>query len=211
IGQGFHEQYGEAHAEVNAINQALENVKGATIYVTLEPCSHEGKTPPCAKKLIKHQLAKVVIGMLDPNPLVSGSGVKLLQEAGIEVEIGILEKECKKLNEVFIKYIVQKKPFVVLKSAMSLDGKIATASGESKYITSEAAREQVHEQRHQLSAIMVGVNTIIMDDPQLTCRLANGKNPIRIIVDSKLRIPLSSNVIACGGGWKDNYRHNPDG
>ncbi len=195
IGQGYHKQYGGDHAEVNAFENTLVNPEGGTIYVTLEPCSHHGKTPPCVDKIIKNKISKVVIGTLDPNPIVKGRGIKALEEAGIEVVTGVLEEECKKLNEVFMKYIVSKKPFVVLKTAMTLDGKIATEDGESKWITGENAREEVHKSRNKLASIMVGVDTVIKDNPELTCRLEGGRNPIRIIVDSKLRIPMEAKVI----------------
>ncbi|KMT21003.1 bifunctional diaminohydroxyphosphoribosylaminopyrimidine deaminase/5-amino-6-(5-phosphoribosylamino)uracil reductase RibD [Clostridium cylindrosporum] len=195
IAEGYHMVYGEAHAEVNAFNNATCDVEGATMYVTLEPCSHFGKTPPCADKIIEKKIKRVVIGSLDPNPLVAGNGIKKLKEAGIEVEAGVLESECNELNEVFMKYIVSKKPFVVMKCAMSLDGKIATSYGESKWITGEASRGDVHETRNELSGIMVGVNTVIKDNPELTCRIENGRNPVRIIVDSTLRIPLESKVV----------------
>lgn len=195
IGKGYHEKCGTNHAEVNAFLSAKESVQGATMYVTLEPCSHYGKTPPCADKIVEKKIAKVVIGMTDPNPLVSGRGIKKLEDAGIEVVTGVLEDECKKVNEVFIKYISKKVPFVVLKTAMSLDGKIATASGESQWITCEESRLKVHELRNELSGIMVGVNTVIKDNPSLTCRIENGRNPRVIVVDSKLRIPTESNVV----------------
>ncbi|AUO15608.1 bifunctional diaminohydroxyphosphoribosylaminopyrimidine deaminase/5-amino-6-(5-phosphoribosylamino)uracil reductase RibD [Clostridium taeniosporum] len=195
IGTGYHEQYGGKHAEVNAIKNATKAVEGSTIYVTLEPCSHYGKTPPCVNLIIEKKIKKVVIGMLDPNPLVSGKSIKKLKENNIEVVVGVKEKECKKLNEVFIKYITSNLPFVVLKSAISLDGKIATTSGESKWITSKEARRDGHLLRNKLSAIMVGINTIIKDNPELTCRIENGRNPIRIIVDSTLKISLDSKVI----------------
>ncbi len=195
IGVGYHEKYGEAHAEVNAFNNATEDVEGATIYVTLEPCSHFGKTPPCADKIIEKKIGRVVIGTVDPNELVGGNGVKKLQAAGIEVTVGVLEEECKKINEVFIKYITTQKPYVVLKTAMSLDGKISTASGESKWITCEKSREIVHNLRNEYSGIMVGVDTVIMDNPQLTCRVVGGRNPVRIVVDSTLRIPKDSYVV----------------
>lgn len=195
IGEGYHEKYGEGHAEVNAFKSLKEDPSGATMYVTLEPCSHYGKTPPCADKIIENNIKRVVIGMIDPNPLVAGNGVDKLKKAGIEVKVGVLEDKCKKLNEVFIKYILTKKPFVVLKTAMSLDGKIATTTGESKWISSEKSRLQVHNLRNKLSGIMVGVNTVIKDNPELTCRIENGSNPIRIIVDSTLRIPMNSKVL----------------
>lgn len=195
IGEGYHEKYGEGHAEVNAFKSLKEDPSGATMYVTLEPCSHYGKTPPCVDKIVENNIKRVVIGMIDPNPLVAGNGVYKLKKAGIEVKIGVLEDKCKKLNEVFIKYILSKKPFVVLKAAMSLDGKIATRTGESKWISSEKSRLQVHNLRNKISGIMVGVNTVIKDDPELTCRIQNGIDPIRIILDSTLRIPMNSKVL----------------
>lgn len=195
IGVGFHEYFGGNHAEINAFNNALENVEGATMYVTLEPCSHYGKTPPCADKIIEKKIKRVVIGTLDPNPLVSGNGVKKLVDAGIEVKVGVLEDRCKKINKIFMKYIKYKEPFVVMKAAMSLDGKICTVNGESKWITGEKSREHVHKTRALLSAIMVGVDTVIKDNPKLTVRTEKEKNPIRIIVDSTLRIPLDANVL----------------
>lgn len=195
IGIGYHEFFGGAHAEVNAFKNSTENVEGGTMYVTLEPCSHYGKTPPCVDKIIEKKIKRVVVGSLDPNPLVAGKGIKKLKDVGIEVEIGVLEKECIELNEIFMKYIKTKKPFVVLKCAMSLDGKICTRDGESKWITGKEARAHVHETRNILSGIMVGVDTVIKDNPKLTSRIAGGKNPIRIVVDSTPRIPLASNVL----------------
>lgn len=202
IGQGYHEKYGEAHAEVNAFKDAKEDVKGATMYVTLEPCSHYGKTPPCVERIIENKISRVVIGMVDPNPLVAGKGIKKLQEVGIDITVGVLESRCKSVNEVFIKYITKKKPFVVLKTAMSLDGKISTASGDSKWITEKEARENVHKLRNELTAIMVGINTVIIDNPELTCRIPKGRNPIRIIVDSNLRIPYDSKIVETAKKFK---------
>ncbi|WP_099189479.1 bifunctional diaminohydroxyphosphoribosylaminopyrimidine deaminase/5-amino-6-(5-phosphoribosylamino)uracil reductase RibD [Tepidibacter mesophilus] len=198
IGEGYHQYYGGAHAEVNAINSAFENVKGATIYVTLEPCSHFGKTPPCAQLLIDMKIKKVIIGMMDPNPIVAGNGIKLLRDHGIEVTVGVLEQEVKKMNEVFIKYITTKLPFCILKTAMTLDGKIATSIGDSKWITNKKSREYVHEIRHQVSGIMVGIGTVLQDNPSLTTRLKDkeGVDPIRIIVDTIGRIPLESKVLS---------------
>lgn len=198
LGQGYHKKCGEGHAEVNAFKDAEEkneNIEGAEMYVTLEPCSHFGKTPPCADKIIEKKISKVFIGTLDPNPLVAGRGVKKLKDAGIYVEYGILESECYKLNEVFMKYIVKKEPFVVMKTGMSLDGKIATYSGESKWITEEKSRENVHNLRNELTGIMVGINTVLKDNPQLTCRVNGGRNPIRIIVDSTLKIPIDCKIV----------------
>lgn len=195
ISEGYHMEYGKEHAEVNAINNAKEDICGSTIYVTLEPCSHYGNQPPCVNKIIESKIKKVVIGSLDPNPLVSGRGIKKLKSLGIEVVTGVMEEECMKLNEVFMKYISKRKPFIVMKSAMSLDGKIATKLGESKWISSEKSRELVQNLRNKYTGIMVGINTVIKDNPNLTCRIKNGRNPVRIIVDSKLRIPMDSNIV----------------
>lgn len=197
IGEGYHEFYGGPHAEVNALKNSTEDVKGATMYVTLEPCSHYGKTPPCTKAIIERRISKVIIGMKDPNPIISGDGIKRLRENGIEVISGIMEEEVKKLNEFFIKYITSKLPFCILKTAMTLDGKIATSAGDSKWITNEESRYYVHELRHKVSAIMVGIGTVLRDNPYLTTRLKNieGKDPIRVIVDSNGRIPLDLNVL----------------
>lgn len=196
IGEGFHEKYGYAHAERNAVKNAVEDIEGATVYVTLEPCAHYGKTPPCVDLLIEKKVRKVVIGMLDPNPLVAGKSIKKLKENNIEVKVGVKEKECRKLNEVFIKYITTKKPFVIMKSGISIDGKIATSSGESKWITSEISRLHSHELRNRMSGIMVGINTVLSDDPSLTYRGEHkGKDPLRIIIDSTLKVPFESKVI----------------
>lgn len=195
IGEGYHECYGQAHAEVNAVRNATEDVEGSTIYVTLEPCAHYGKTPPCAELLLKSKFQRVVIGCLDPNEQVSGRGVKTLRDAGITVDIGILEQECLAINEVFFHYITTKRPFVVMKTAMTLDGKIATVTGASKWITDVVARERVHHLRNRLTGIMVGVDTVIADDPELSCRIENGRNPVRLIVDSRLRIPIEAQVL----------------
>jgi diaminohydroxyphosphoribosylaminopyrimidine deaminase/5-amino-6-(5-phosphoribosylamino)uracil reductase len=197
VGLGAHLKAGEPHAEVHALRMAGEKAQGATMYVTLEPCSHYGRTPPCADQVIAAGIQKVFVATLDPNPLVAGSGVQKLLDAGIEVEIGLLQQEAERLNEVFNHFIVQQKPFVTLKTATTLDGKIATVTGESKWITSEEARRDVHLLRHQHDAILVGVQTVIQDDPQLTTRLADGegKHPVRVILDSRLRTPLESKVV----------------
>lgn len=195
IGKGYHEKCGGNHAEINAIESATESVEGSTIYVTLEPCSHHGKTPPCADRIIKEKFAKVVIASLDPNPLVAGRGVKKLLDAGIVVETGLLDEESRTINEVFMKYIIEKEPFVLMKGAMSLDGKIATCTGESKWISGEKSREEVQELRRFMTGIMVGIGTVLADDPELTCRIPGAKSPIRIIVDSNLRIPMESKVL----------------
>ncbi|MCP8969398.1 bifunctional diaminohydroxyphosphoribosylaminopyrimidine deaminase/5-amino-6-(5-phosphoribosylamino)uracil reductase RibD [Ectobacillus ponti] len=198
VGFGAHMKAGEPHAEIHALRMAGEKARGGTIYVTLEPCSHHGRTGPCAEAIVQAGLKKVVVAALDPNPLVAGRGIEILRNAGIEVETGILEEESRRMNEVFNKYIVSKLPFVTLKSAVTLDGKIATASSDSKWITSEAARREVHEMRNENSGILVGVSTVIHDDPELTSRIPNGRNPIRIILDSTLRIPLAAKVVTDG-------------
>lgn len=196
IGEGYHIRAGEGHAEVNAFKNATEDVTGATMYVTLEPCSHYGKTPPCADKIVEKKIGRVVVGALDPNPLVAGRGIGKIRNAGIPVITGILAEKSAALNEVFMKYIVTKRPFVVLKAAMSLDGKIATAEGESQWISSEASREEVHRLRHELTGIMAGIGTVLADDPMLNCRIPGGKQPIRIIVDSHLQIPENSKLVS---------------
>jgi diaminohydroxyphosphoribosylaminopyrimidine deaminase/5-amino-6-(5-phosphoribosylamino)uracil reductase len=199
IGEGCHEYFGGPHAEVNAFANAKEDVEGATMYVTLEPCSHYGKTPPCAHAIVKNKIAKVVIGMIDPNPIVAGRGIEILRSNGIEVTTGIIHKEIEKTNEIFIKYITKNEPFCIMKTAMTLDGKIATSIGDSKWISNEKSREYVHELRHMVSGIMVGIGTVLKDDPELTTRRA-GKislNPIRIIIDSKAKIPLGAKVLQC--------------
>ncbi|KJD40180.1 5-amino-6-(5-phosphoribosylamino)uracil reductase [Paenibacillus polymyxa] len=198
VGIGAHLKPGEPHAEIHALRMAGEHAQGATIYVTLEPCSHHGRTGPCAEAIVKAGIRRVVIAALDPNPLVSGRGVQILKDAGIEVIVGVCEQESIRMNEVFNQYIVSKRPFITIKSAVTLDGKIATRTSESKWITSEAAREDVHRLRHEHVGILVGVQTVIHDNPQLTTRLPEGRNPIRIIVDSKLRIPLDARVITDG-------------
>jgi diaminohydroxyphosphoribosylaminopyrimidine deaminase/5-amino-6-(5-phosphoribosylamino)uracil reductase len=197
VGEGWHKKAGTPHAEVHALAQAGTRACGADVYVTLEPCSHHGRTPPCAEALIEAGVASVQIGMRDPNPLVSGRGMERLRSAGIQVRCGILENECSRINEPFIKHVTSGMPFVVLKSAMTLDGKTATATGESKWITNDKSRRYVHKLRSMLDAVMVGVGTVLADDPRLTCRLAGrNRNPVRIIVDSRLRTPLDSNVLS---------------
>ncbi|MGI2328610.1 bifunctional diaminohydroxyphosphoribosylaminopyrimidine deaminase/5-amino-6-(5-phosphoribosylamino)uracil reductase RibD [Planococcus sp. YIM B11945] len=194
-GIGAHLKAGEPHAEIHAIRMAGELARGGTIYVTLEPCSHYGRTGPCAQAIIDAGIQKVVVATLDPNPLVSGNGVKMLEAAGIEVTVGVREEESQKMNEVFNKFIVEKQPFVTLKAASTLDGKIATHSLDSKWITSEAARQDVHQLRSENMAILVGIGTVIEDDPELTARVPNGRNPLRIVLDSSLRIPLDAKLV----------------
>lgn len=198
VGIGTHLKAGEPHAEIHALRMAGEKANGGTIYVTLEPCSHFGRTGPCAKAIVEAGIKKVVIATLDPNPVVAGNGVKIIEDAGIEVVIGVLEERSRKMNEVFNKFIVEQKPFITMKAGSTLDGKIATHTADSKWITSAEARNDVHVLRNENMAILVGVNTVIEDDPELTTRIPNGRNPIRIILDSTLRIPLESKVVTDG-------------
>lgn len=200
VGAGWHRKAGTPHAEIHALNMAGNLAKGATLYVTLEPCSHHGRTGPCAEAVVKAGIKRCVIAMEDPNPKVAGKGIAILKQAGIEVCCGVLEKEAHELNEVFLKWITTKRPFVVLKTAMSLDGKIATATGKSQWITGEAARQKGHVFRDIYDSILVGIGTVLADDPSLTTRLPNqaGKNPVRIIVDSQARTPLNAKVITDG-------------
>lgn len=198
-GVGTHLKRGTPHAEVHALNMAGDHTAGSTVYVTLEPCSHYGITPPCSERLIADGVKRVVIACEDPNPLVAGRGVAMLRAAGIEVETGILRERALRLNEAFIKYITTGRPFVTLKNASTLDGKIGSRTGDSRWISNEESRAYVHTLRHRHQAIMVGVATVVADDPSLTTRLpVKGIHPIRIVVDSGLRIPLDSQVIADG-------------
>lgn len=202
IGEGFHKALGCAHAEVEALNHAEEDVEGATLYVSLEPCSHFGRTPPCVQAVIASGIRRVVVAMTDPNPKVSGKGLEMLRDAGIEVVQGVLEAQAFKLNEIFVTYITKQKPFVIMKSAMTLDGKIASFSGDSKWISGEASRRRVHELRDRVAGVMVGIHTVLRDDPQLTTRLEGraGKNPVRIVVDSKGSLPENSKILEPGSG-----------
>jgi diaminohydroxyphosphoribosylaminopyrimidine deaminase/5-amino-6-(5-phosphoribosylamino)uracil reductase len=196
VSRGYHRKAGEPHAEAIALEKAGAAAKGATLYVTLEPCSHTNKrTPPCSPLVIQSGVKRVVVAMIDPNPHVSGGGIKALRKAGVAVNAGVLEAEARKLNEAFIKHVTTGTPFVTLKIAQTLDGRIATASGESKWITGEKAREEGHRLRDTNDAILVGINTVLKDNPSLTTRIPGGRDPIRVIVDSKLRIPLNAKVI----------------
>jgi len=187
LGEGFHARAGEPHAEVHAVRAAGNDLSGATVYVTLEPCAHTGKTPPCVDLLLKHPPRRVVIAMEDPNPLVSGKSIARLREAGVAVEVGVLEEEARRLNEIFVKYITTRRPFVIAKCAMTLDGKIATRTGHSRWVTGEAARRKVHELRNEVDAVLVGSRTVMFDDPSLTTRLDRDgtRDPIRIILDAE--------------------------
>lgn len=194
IGEGWHKQYGGPHAEVNAFASATEDPEGATLYVSLEPCSHYGKTPPCADLIIRKKVARVVAALEDPNPLVSGRGFRKLRANGIRVTVGVLAEEARHINDVFLTYATRKRPFVLYKAAMSLDGKIACHTGASQWISSEKSREEVQRLRGILSGIMVGAGTVIADNPRLTCRMEEYENPARIIVDGTLRVPLESRI-----------------
>ena len=195
IATGFHRIAGEDHAEIVALKRVGSKAKGATLYINLEPCSHYGRTPPCSRALIRAGVKEVVAGMMDPNPLVGGRGFRELKRAGIKVRVGLLEEECRTLNEAFIKYVTRRLPFVTLKLAASLDGKIAVVTGDARWISSETSRRMVHKLRNQVDAIVAGVGTVLADDPQLTCRIPNGRNPWRVILDSRLRIPLAASLL----------------
>ena len=195
IGEGYHQQYGCPHAERNALAACTESAAGATIYVTLEPCCHHGKNPPCTEALIAAGISRVVVGSPDPNPLVAGKGIAQLKAAGIQVEEGFLQAECDAINFIFFHYITTNKPYLALKYAMTADGKIACHTGASRWITGEVARHHVHQLRNKYAAIMVGTGTVLADDPELTCRIENGNNPVRIVCDTQLRTPLSSKLV----------------
>ncbi len=195
IAEGWHRKFGADHAEIDALKQVGGSVRGATIYVTLEPCCHWGKTPPCVDTLTEQGIKRVVIGTLDPNPLVNGKGAQILRDHGIEVSVGAMEQAARGLNEIYVHYIQASLPFITIKYAQSLDGRIATVQGNSRWISSERARKFSHRLRAQHDAIMVGRGTVLADDPLLTVRLAKGKNPLRICLDSKLRIPLDAQVL----------------
>lgn len=194
IAEGWHHKYGELHAERDALKALKEPAEGATIYVTLEPCCHYGKQPPCTLAIIEHGISRVVIGSRDPNPLVAGKGVRMLREHGITVEEDFMREECDDLNPVFFHYITTGRPYVKMKYAMTVDGKIATKTGASKWITSEEARGLVHDWRNACRGIMAGIGTVLADDPLLNCRKPGGRDPVRIICDSRLRIPENAQI-----------------
>ena len=198
VGEGFHACYGGLHAEREAIKACKEDIEGSTLYVTLEPCCHYGKNPPCTEAILENRFSRVVIGSMDPNPLVAGKGIEILRKSGIEVVTGVLEEECDAQNEKFFHYITTKTPYVMMKYAMTLDGKTATCAGESKWITGEEARGHVHTMRNEYAGIMVGIQTVLEDDPLLTCRVpgsSHRSDPIRIICDTHLKIPLGSQIV----------------
>jgi diaminohydroxyphosphoribosylaminopyrimidine deaminase/5-amino-6-(5-phosphoribosylamino)uracil reductase len=212
VGRGYHIKAGASHGEVAALEDASVHAKGATLYVTLEPCCHYGRTPPCTKTIIAAGIRRVVAAMRDPNPLVSGKGLEELRQAGIEVKLPVLETEAAALNEVFVTYITTKRPFVLLKVAASLDGKIATVTGESRWITNERSRLLVHQLRDQVDVVMVGINTALRDDPLLTTRLpgGGGRDPMRLIVDSRLRLPCEARVLTASTTARTLIATTPD-
>ncbi len=195
IGRGWHQKFGGPHAEVNAVNDAGGRVAGATVYVTLEPCSHVGKTPPCADLLIRHGVGRVVVACRDPFPKVAGRGIRKLRRAGIRVDVGLLGDAARELNAPYFKLIETGFPYVIAKWAMTIDGKIATRTGDSKWISSDAARRVVHRLRSQVDAVVIGIGTALADDPELTCRLVRGRNPRRIVLDTHARLPLRSRLV----------------
>lgn len=199
IGQGYHERYGQPHAERNALASCTESPQGADLYVTLEPCCHYGKQPPCVDAILGAKIRRVYIGSADPNPLVAGKGVKILRDSGVEVIEDVLREECDRINPVFFHYIRTGRPYVVMKYAMTMDGKIAAYTGASRWITGEEARKHVHRQRNWLTGILVGVGTVIADDPMLNCRIEGGRDPVRIVCDTGLRTPLKSRLVQTAG------------
>ncbi len=202
IGEGYHREYGALHAERDAISHLVEEAAGAEMYVTLEPCCHHGKQPPCVDAIIEQGISRIYVGSDDPNELVAGKGIERLRNAGVEVVTHVQKEACDALNPVFFHYITKKTPYVVMKYAMTMDGKIATTSGDSRWITGECAREHTHRIRNWLSGIMVGIGTVLADNPLLNCRVPGGSSPVRIILDSHLRIPLDSQIVQTAGEYK---------
>lgn len=195
VGEGWHTKAGTPHAEIHALAQAGRLAQGADLYVTLEPCNHHGKTPPCTEAILQAGIKRVVAGMVDPNPIVSGTGIERLRSAGVQVEVGLLEPECRELNKGFIKYVTTAMPYLLYKSAMTLDGNIATVTGHSRWVSGEASRKYVHRLRATCDAVMVGVDTILADNPQLNVRHVRGRSPLRVIVDTRMRTPESVSVL----------------
>lgn len=196
VGQGYHKKAGLPHAEANALGRAGTLAKGATLYVSLEPCGHFGRTPPCTEAIIKSGIKKVVVGMKDPNPINNGRGIKRLTRRGIETKVGVLEEEARSINKPYIKFITKRMPYITVKAAQSLDGKIATRTGDSRWISGEDSRRYVHELRRKVDAVMVGANTVLKDNPLLLANLSKERQPIRVIVDNRLNIPLDAKLFS---------------
>ena len=194
VGRGYHQRAGGDHGEITALKRAGKRARGATLYLNLEPCTHQGRTPPCTPVVIQAGIKQVVVGMVDPNPRVSGRGIKRLRRAGIQVRVGVLEGECRRLNEAFTKHIRHHVPFVILKLAATLDGKIASSTGDSKWVTGEAARGYVHQMRDRVDAVVVGIRTVLADNPKLNCRISKGRDPFRVVLDGRLRISTRANL-----------------
>jgi diaminohydroxyphosphoribosylaminopyrimidine deaminase/5-amino-6-(5-phosphoribosylamino)uracil reductase len=197
LSTGYHREAGLPHAEVEALNKLGAKATGDTLYVTLEPCNHYGRTPPCTEAIVSSGIKRVVVGMKDPNPGVSGGGCEFLRDNGIQVKAGVLETECRQINEAFLKFVTSRRPFVIVKSALTLDGWTATATGHSQWITNDKSRQFVHRLRDQVDGVMVGVRTVLADDPLLTVRLrrGRGRNPLRIVVDTHLRTPVNARIL----------------
>jgi len=198
VGRGFHPKAGKPHAEVYALAEAGDNARGATLYVTLEPCNHYGKTPPCTEAIIKAGISRVVVGTLDPNLIVAGKGIERLKDAGIVVDVGVCAQECNDLIAWYAFWLMHGRPYVILKAAITLDGRIATATGDSQWISSEESRNHVHELRNQVDGLIVGMGTVLKDDPLLTCRIEGGRDPMRIILDPQLDIPEQAKCLGHG-------------
>ncbi len=209
IASGYHQYYGNYHAERSALMHCEQDTEGAELYVNLEPCCHHGKTPPCTEIILEKKIKKVCVGCLDPNPRVAGNGIRILQEHGVEVETGILEEECRAINEVFFHYMTKKTPFTAMKYAMTLDGKIACETGDSKWVTGSEARAQVQRLRSRYRGIMAGIGTVLKDDPLLNCRIEGGKDPVRIICDARLRIPVNSQIVRTAAEIETIVAWNP--
>ncbi len=210
IGEGYHRRYGELHAERNAIASLTEPAEGAVMYVTLEPCCHYGKTPPCTEAVLENGIQRVVIGSADPNPKVAGKGAGILRAAGVQVEENFMREECDRLNPIFFHYITSRTPYVIMKYAMTADGKTATKTGASRWITGEAARLKVQKLRHRCMGIMAGIGTVLADDPLLNVRIPDGKSPVRIICDSRLRIPADSQICQTAAEYATIVAYAPD-
>ena len=195
IGEGYHKRYGKNHAEINAIDSASDSIEGATFYVTLEPCTHYGKTPPCVDRIVASKPARVVVGVTDPNPLVSGKGIEILKRSSIETKTGVLQEKCIKLNERYFKFTTTGVPFVTLKYAQTLDGRIASSTGHSKWISSDSSLRFAHKLRSCHDVVMVGIGTVLVDNPDLTLRLVRGRNPTRVVIDPHLKIPTDARVL----------------